>query len=40
VLIFPREYTTYLLLSKRKIFSWAQSIENFHVPWMFVAFAR
>jgi hypothetical protein len=28
VLIFPREYTTYVLLSKRKIFSCAPMMEN------------
>jgi hypothetical protein len=40
VLIFPREYTTYVLLYKQKIFFCAPRMENLYRCWMLFALAR
>jgi len=40
VLIFPREYTTYIVMSKLKIFSCAPPTENLHCHWMLLVLAR
>ncbi len=40
VLIILREYTTNVLLSKRKIFSFAPPMENLHRCWMLLALVR
>jgi len=38
--IVPREYTTYVLLSKLKIFSSVTPMVNLHLLWMLLSLAK